>query len=30
MAEITGHPEKYDAQVIASCVRLHEAGLIML
>jgi PAS domain S-box-containing protein/putative nucleotidyltransferase with HDIG domain len=30
MAEIMGHPEKYDAQVIASCVRLHHAGLMTL
>jgi PAS domain S-box-containing protein/putative nucleotidyltransferase with HDIG domain len=28
MAEITGHPEKYDPQVVAACVRLHEAGRI--
>jgi PAS domain S-box-containing protein/putative nucleotidyltransferase with HDIG domain len=26
MAEITEHPEKYDSQVVAACVRLHEAG----
>ena len=30
MAEITGHPEKYDPQVISACVRLHEAGRIEL
>ena len=30
MAEITGHPERYDPKVIASCVRLHEAGLMTL
>jgi len=28
MAEITGHPEKYDQQVVSACVRLHEAGRI--
>ncbi len=28
MAEITGHPEKYDPQVAAACIRLHEAGRI--
>ena len=28
LEEITGHPEKYDARVIASSVRLHEAGRI--
>jgi len=28
MEEITSHPEKYDAQVVAACVRLHEAGRI--
>jgi PAS domain S-box-containing protein len=26
MAEITGHPEKYDPLVVSACVRLHEAG----
>lgn len=25
MTEIAGHPEKFDPQVIAACVRLHEA-----
>jgi PAS domain S-box-containing protein len=28
MAEITGHPEKYDAQVVSACVRLHDADRI--
>jgi len=28
MDEITGHPEKYDQQVVSACVRLHEAGRI--
>jgi HD-GYP domain-containing protein (c-di-GMP phosphodiesterase class II) len=28
MAEITGHPEKYDEQVVSACVRLHAAGRI--
>jgi PAS domain S-box-containing protein len=28
MVEITGHPEKYDPQVVAACVRLHEADRI--
>ena len=29
MEEICGHPEQYDAEVVASCVRLHAAGLIV-
>lgn len=28
MDEITTHPDKYDAQVIAACERLHEGGRI--
>jgi PAS domain S-box-containing protein len=28
MTEITSHPEKFDAQVLAACVRLYEAGRI--
>ncbi len=28
LAEITSHPDKFDAQVIEACVRLHEAGRI--
>jgi PAS domain S-box-containing protein/putative nucleotidyltransferase with HDIG domain len=30
MAEITGHPDKYDTKVIAACLRLYEAGRIVL
>lgn len=30
MDEITSHPEKFDPQVIAACVRLHEAGRIAI
>lgn len=28
MAELTEHPEKYDAAVVAACVRLRDAGRI--
>ena len=28
MAEITEHPEKFDPQVVAACVRLHREGRI--
>ena len=28
MAEITGSPEKFDPQVVAACVQLHQAGRI--
>jgi len=29
MAEVMSHPEQYDSEVVASCVRLHEAGRIV-
>jgi PAS domain S-box-containing protein/putative nucleotidyltransferase with HDIG domain len=29
VAEVVGHPEKFDSQVIAACVRLHEAGTLL-
>jgi HD-GYP domain-containing protein (c-di-GMP phosphodiesterase class II) len=28
IAEITRHPEKFDAQVVSACMRLYEAGMI--
>jgi PAS domain S-box-containing protein len=28
IAEISQHPEKFDAQVVAACMRLYDAGLI--
>jgi PAS domain S-box-containing protein len=28
IAEIAGHPEKFDAQVVSACMRLYEAGRI--
>jgi HD-GYP domain-containing protein (c-di-GMP phosphodiesterase class II) len=28
IAEITDHPAKYDPDVVAACLRLHESGLI--
>jgi len=30
IVEITGHPEQFDPQVVAACVRLFEAGRIEL
>jgi len=30
MVEIVSHPEKYDADVVAACVRLHEQGRLDL
>jgi len=30
IVEITGHPEKFDPQVVAACVTLYEAGRIEL
>jgi putative two-component system response regulator len=28
LAEIAGHPELYDAEAVAACLRLHEAGAL--
>jgi len=30
MAEIAGHPEKFDSQVVSACVRLYDTGMLEL